>query len=248
MSNLHRISIAIIAKNAMKTIAGTLNSVTKFKEVVLLIDEESSDATEVMASQYSNVKIFRSRFTGFGEMKQKVVALTTNDWILSLDTDEVLSEELIHVLESINLEIDSVYCIKRNNCFKGRHIDACGWDNDFPIRLFNKTKTNFNDQKVHESIISYGMQTKKINQAIIHYSYESEIQLKEKAIKYARLFKEQNRNKSQLPTIFIYLKTASRFVRDFLFKKGFLYGSDGFVISKYNALGVYWKYQKGDFL
>lgn len=246
MNNLQFISIAVIAKNAMKTIAGLLNSVVKFKEVVLLIDEESSDATEVIASQYTNVKIFHGSFTGFGEMKQKVVALTTNEWILSLDADEVLSEELIQKLNSLKLDIETVYRIKRNNCYKGRHIDACGWDNDFPIRLFNKTRTNFNDRKVHESINSYGMHIQKISQAIIHYSYDSEAQLKDKAIKYATLFKKQNENKKQLPAYFIYLKVASRFVRDFIFRKGFLYGSDGLVISKYNALGVYWKYQNDD--
>ena len=240
MNSNSYITVTIIAKNAASTIGATLDSVKEFNQVILLIDEDSNDETENISLKYANAKIFRNSFYGFGEMKQNAVSYSTNEWIFSLDADEVLSNELIEHIKSLELDPNTVYAIKRNNCYKGRHIEACGWDNDYPIRLFNKNKTNFNHKKVHEHIVTDGMNIVKISQPIIHYSYENENQLREKALRYAKLYKEQHQK--HLLLLIVYIKTGARFLRDFIFRRGFLYGKVGYIISKYNALGVYWKY------
>ena len=87
-------SVVIMAKNAQETIALSLDSLKVFNEVVLYLND-STDNTEEIAKKYANVKIIKGTFIGFGETKNKAAEYAQNEWILSLDSDEILTPELI---------------------------------------------------------------------------------------------------------------------------------------------------------
>ena len=105
---LSKISVTILAKNAQKTLYECLKSVERFDEVILL-DNKSSDKTVEIAKQFGNVKIYQSEFIGFGALKNLAISYAKNDWILSLDSDEVLESELIEEIASIQLQ-EGEYC------------------------------------------------------------------------------------------------------------------------------------------
>jgi glycosyltransferase involved in cell wall biosynthesis len=243
MVRFNHISVVIIAKNAAVTIKQCLESCKDFGEVIVVIDSGSTDDTLSLCQSYSNAVTSTHPFLGFGKMKQYAATLASNDWILSLDADEVLSPTLIEELSSIDLDPQSVYGIKRFNHYKGRHIDACGWNNDYPKRIYHRQYTDFSDQEIHESIKMQGMKLVKLNGPILHYAYDNESQLKEKAERYARLYAKENYRKKHATLLTAYYKSAFVFIKDYVLRKGIEYGKDGYTISKYNALGAFLKYK-----
>ena len=88
------ITATVLTKNNEKTLRATLDSLSKFPEVILL-DSGSEDQTLEIAKEYPNVKTFTTSFLGFGPMHNYATKLASHDWILSIDSDEVVTEPLV---------------------------------------------------------------------------------------------------------------------------------------------------------
>lgn len=239
MNVFQNVSVVIIAKNAELHIEKCLKSIQSFQDVVITLDMESTDNTEQIISKYPYVKLFRHSFIGFGPLKNAACKLAKNDWILSLDSDEEMTREFENILTSLSLNDNVVYAVKRKNYYKGRIINGCGWENDFPVRLFNRSKTGFNNNMVHEFIIEDGLKKIKLSEGINHFPYVDRTHLMQKASYYASLTTLKNQNSFFKK----YFNSAFRFFRDYIIKRGFLYGKDGFDICRANAYGVYLKYK-----
>ena len=206
-----------------------------FDEIIVL-DNGSSDNTIEIAKTFANVKIFTSPFIGFGPLKNLAASYASNDWIFSLDSDEVVSEGLIQ--EILNLAFDKdVYFVPRLNNFFGKNIKTCGLYPDYTIRLFNKNKTKFNDVQVHESVqITKNYEYLRCD--ICHNAYENIEEFITKQNRYSSL---NHKKKNLLKALFNPYWT---FFRIYFLKRGFLDGWHGFVIAKLYAQYTFWKYIK----
>lgn len=243
----HKISVTILVKNAQSTLKECLESVRDFDEIILL-DNGSTDRTLQIAREfnesYKNLRIEQSAFIGFGALKNLAVSFAKNEWILSLDSDEVLEKDALREINALNLEQNQIYALPRKNLYRGEWIKACGWYPDFVWRIFNKNFTRFNDNAVHESVmIPPTAQKIHLKGAIKHYACSGLTQIFEKVQKYSTLYATQNADKHSTP-----LKAFNHglftFTRDYFFRKGIFYGYKGFVISLCNALGTFCKYIK----
>lgn len=240
---LCKISVTILAKNAQKTLFECLKSVERFDEVILL-DNQSSDETVAIAKQFSNVKIYQSEFIGFGALKNLAISYAKNDWILSLDSDEVLEDELVNEIDSLNLQEGEYYSFLRKNFYQGEWIKGCGWHPDWVKRIFNKKEICFENALVHEGLkIPKGFRERRLNGAIKHCSFEDISHLLDKMQRYSSLWADQNTHRSSSP-FGASMRGLWVFLRNYFFKRGFLYGYKGFVISICNALGAFFKYMK----
>ncbi|MCX2683748.1 glycosyltransferase [Campylobacter sp. MIT 21-1685] len=245
--NLKNISVIIIVKNAEKTLQKCLQSLKNFDEIVLL-DNGSTDSTLEIAKEYNekfdNLKVFHSKFIGFGALRNLAISYTKNDFILSIDADEVLEISTKEELETVHLKDNSIIALPRKNLYKNEWIKACGWSPDFVYRIFNKKFTQFNKSLIHESvIIPSNAEIVKFQNGLKHYAYDSIDTLLEKCQRYSSLWAQQNVKKksSMIESV---VRSGWKFFRDYFFKKGFLYGYKGFMISVCNALGVFFKYAK----
>lgn len=239
-----KISVTILAKNAQKTLRACLESVKEFDEVILL-DNKSTDQTQEIAKEFKNVKIYESEFIGFGALKNLAISYATNDWIFSLDSDEVVERELLDELKALRLEKEKYYSFLRKNYYGDMWIKGCGWHPDWVKRLFCKQEIVFKNDLVHE-----GLEIPKIckevrlkSGGIKHYSFENIDGLLDKLQRYSTLWAMQNIKKKSSPFGAL-LRGFWTFVRNFLFKRGFVYGYRGFVISVCNGLGAFFKYMK----
>src|SRR5262245_36827039 len=106
------ISITILTKNSQNTLKATLESLKTFPEV-LVYDTGSTDNTLLLAESFSNVKIHQGNFQGFGPTHNTASSLTTHDWILSIDSDEILSPSLIEEIHKLSLDTNCIYEIPR---------------------------------------------------------------------------------------------------------------------------------------
>lgn len=241
-----KISVCILVKNAQDTIKECLESLQGFDEIILL-DNQSSDDTLKIANEFKNkfgnLKIYSSEFIGFGPLKNLAISYASNDWIFSIDSDEVLELSALKELENLELNPNTIYAMPRKNLYKGEWIKACGWHPDFVLRLFNKTKTKFNSNFVHESLEVGNLNVVKLKNGLRHYAYDNISVLIDKMQKYSTLWARQNRCKSSTMASAV-LHGGWKFIRDYFFKSGFMYGYKGFVISFCNALGAFFKYAK----
>ncbi len=239
---IENISCVIIVKNAAATIDATLGSLKSFENVVLY-DNGSRDETLEIAKKYSNVTVFQGKFFGFGETKNLACSFAKNDWVLSLDEDEVLSDEFIKNLISIELNDKNIYTILRQNYYRDIHVKYC-WGNDIIVRLFNKTKTCFTDRKVHEKIIEKGFNIVQIKGFVMHFPYSTITDFIIKTDRYSTIFAIDNKNKKKSSPFKAFYRALFYFVKMYFFKLGFLDGYIGLLISVSGANGVFFKYLK----
>ena len=239
----NKISVTILTKNSSKYLSECLKSVECFDEIIVL-DNGSSDNTIEIAKTFANVKIFTSPFIGFGPLKNLAASYASNDWIFSLDSDEVVSEGLRQEILNTKFEEHTIYEFERLNHYDGKIVTCCGWSPDKVLRIYNKNATSYNDAQVHESIIKNNMKIVKIDGKLIHYSFDSVESLLDKLQRYSTLWAEQNRFKRSSSITKATMRSLFAFFKNFILQKGFLCGKEGFLISVCNALGVFFKYTK----
>lgn len=249
MNNAGKISACIIVKNAQKTLKECLESVRDFDEIILL-DNGSTDRTLQIAQEfnatYKNLRVKQSEFIGFGALKNLCVSFAKNEWILSLDSDEVLESSALHEINALNLEPNQIYALPRKNLYNGEWIKACGWYPDFVWRIFNKNFTRFNDNAVHESVmIPTNAQKIHLKGAIKHYAFANIDSIIAKMNRYtSQSAQEKLKNGKKTSFFSAFARLHFVFFKDYFLRKGFLYGYKGFIVALLNALGAFFRYAK----
>jgi glycosyltransferase involved in cell wall biosynthesis len=237
------ISVTILTKNNEETIGSVLEACSSFNEVVIL-DTGSTDATLEMAQIYPNVKVFKSPFIGFGPLHNLAASYATNEWILSIDSDEVLTKELSDEILALSLDPRCVYSFPFNNYFNGKHIKSCGWYPDRHTRLYCKTQTSFTEDHIHEKIDAKNLSEVRLTSPVNHYSYRSISDFLKKMENYSTLFAEQNAHKKRSSFSKALLHGGFAFIKTYIIKQGFKAGHEGYLISVYNAQTAFYKYLK----
>ncbi len=238
-----KISVTILTKNSQKYIKECLESLRDFDEIIVL-DNGSSDETIEIAKSFENVKLIEHKFIGFGALKNLAIEKAKNEWILSIDSDEILSSKLLESIKNLELKDKNiVYEISRLNHYKKKPIKCCGWYPDRVLRLFNRKYTKFSDVLVHESLIKKDdTQVEKLNGFLLHYPFENATELIEKMQRYSTLYAKESKKKST-PTKAFFRATFA-FFKNYILQRGFLCGYEGLLISISNANGVFYKYIK----
>lgn len=238
------ISITILTKNSSETLRETLDALHGFSEV-LVLDTGSTDATLDIAKSYPNVRIIQEQFRGFGKTHNLASKLASSDWILSIDSDEIVSPELAKEILALTLDKKNVYSLDRHNYFNGKWMKCCsGWYPDPVVRLYNRAATRFTDDDVHEKVIADNLRIIPLRGRLLHTPYRGIESFLSKMQLYSTLFAEQNAGKKRSSLGKALLHASTAFIKNYFFKRGFLGGKEGFIISLYNAHTTYYKYLK----
>lgn len=228
-----KISVTIITKNEEENIEDCLRSVSWADEIVV-VDSESTDRTLEIARNYTD-KVVKRKWEGYADQKTFALELTKNDWVLSLDADERCTEELEEEIKKLNSEDISGFFIKRDNFFLGKRINGCGWGNDFQLRLFNKSNVKLTDRKVHEGFVVDG-KTAKLKSSMLHFSYRNLHDAMIKINNYSTLEAEEKYKKKKVSGKSIFFKPFIGFIQHFFFRKGYLDGVHGLMVSLMHAI------------
>lgn len=242
-----KLTTVIITLNEEQNIGRCLASVRDFSDEIVVIDSLSTDKTEEVCSEFG-VRFVKQKWLGYSEQKNLGNNLASNDWIFSIDADEAVSSELNKsILELKNQEIDDdkAFIVNRLTNYCGKWIRHCGWYPDSRIRLWNRKVGRWVGD-IHE-VIDFQKDTKNsvLKGDLLHYSYkniEDHIRI---ANKYTSLIAQEKFKKGKKSSfVKMYLSPPFAFVRDFIFKGGFLDGKRGFAICRINAFSTYLKYLK----
>lgn len=235
------ITVTILTKNSAKSLHRTLETLQSFAEV-LVYDTGSEDETQKIANTFHNVRWIDGYFDGFGPTHNRASSEAKFDWILSIDSDEWLSPDLLTEINRIRLDPHCVYELRRQNFFQGRWIWSCGWYPDWQKKLYHRGHTQFSSAMVHESINSEGMKRIRLQSYLRHEPYRSIEDFMAKMQHYSSLFAKQSQKKSS-PLIAVG-HAIFTFFRSYMLKRGFMQGYEGWFISCYNAHCAFYKYLK----
>ena len=242
MIKIRHISCVMIVKDAEQTLSLVLDSLKAFDDVVIY-SNNSTDKTDKIATSYKNVNLIKGDFLGFGPTKNLAASYAKNEWIFSLDADEVLSNKFIDSLSKIALDDTTLYTIFRENYYKNQHIKHC-WGNDIIIRIYKRTKTSFTDKKVHEKIIKDGFNILNIAGSIKHYPYSNITDFIKKLDRYSSIYAQDNVGKKKSSPTKALFNGFFSFFKTYFLKRGFLDGYAGLVIAFSHMATNFYKYIK----
>jgi len=237
------ISAIVLTRNSAKTLANTLKSLKDLKEIIVL-DTGSTDASKEIAKSFANTRLYEHSFSGFGAARLLAMEYASFPWVLSIDSDEILSQKALEELLAKKLTLTKVYSFPFHNYFNGRFIQCCGWYPDRHIRLFPKDKARFSSDFVHEKVLYEGLEEEKLSSPIEHYSYGQISDFLDKMQRYSSLFAKQNQYKQPSSLGKALWHGCFAFFKSYILKRGFLGGQEGFIISLYNSQTAYYKYLK----
>jgi len=242
-----QLSAVIITYNEERNIARCLDSLKDLADEIVVVDSYSTDATVEICTSYG-AKVFQHKFEGHIQQKNYAVEKASFESILSLDADEVLSEELRRSIAAAKSAWNyDGYEMNRLTNYCGSWIKHGGWYPDRKLRLFNKRKGKWTGVNPHDRYTMNDAQAPvgELSGDILHYSYYS-ISDHLKQVDYfteisARVLFEQGRKASLARLI---IAPGFRFFRDYVLKCGFLDGYNGFVVCKVSSYAVFLKYAK----
>jgi len=237
------VSAVMIVKNGARTIRRSLESLREFDDIIVY-DNGSSDGTQTIAAEFPNVRLIEGEFDGFGTTKNRAASYALHDWVLIIDSDEVVDAELLLSLQSESLDPKTIYIVNFLAYYKEIPIRHCGWNNQKIRRLYNKSITRFNDNFVHENIIDDGMKKITIAGNMKHYSYMSISDFIVKLDRYSTLFATDNVGKKSSSPAKAFFNGLYSFFRTYILKRGFLDGYAGLIIAFSHMATNFYKYIK----
>jgi len=243
---MQKLSVVIVCKNGAKVISETIKSFAGLTDDILIYDNGSTDGTQEIVKQ-SKAKLVEGSWEGFGKTKNKGNELAKYNWILSLDADEGIDEELKKNLLQLDLtDVLKVYEFRFKNFLGNTWLRFGEWGSDRHIRLFNRQKIKWDDAEVHESLIIPGGAEKIATTGyVLHKTAATIKEYEEKMKNYATLnakkYFKQGKTTGELK---IFFSAVFSFIKNYFFKLGFLDGKTGFHCARINAGYTFLKYKK----
>ncbi len=231
--------------NEQNNIVDCIRSLQRVCDEVVVTDSFSKDDT-VKLAQEAGAKVYLHEYIGDGLQKNLALPYAKNRWVLSIDADERLSDELVDAIQKMDFDKTSYdgFALRRRNYVGKRWIKCCRWYPDYLVRLFRKDKLQFAELKQHAYVPTTN--TCQLKADIIHYRYKNIDQL----------FAKPERNYSTRGAKILFLKGKkanaltpllhgfSAFVVNYFFRGGILGGLDGYILSKSIAHNSFMKYAK----
>ncbi|HOP00226.1 MAG TPA: glycosyltransferase family 2 protein [Bacteroidales bacterium] len=243
---MSEISAVIIAYNEEQFIERCLASLKDVADEIVVVDSLSTDNTASICSRY-NVKFCTRPFEGYVQQKTYATSLASFPWVLSIDADEALSEELRRSILDIknNLNADG-YIFNRLNNYCGKWIRHSRWYPDRHLRLFNREKGRWTGINPHDFFrLNRNCRTKRLKGDLLHWYYSSIEEHVEKmnsfsSIGASELFRLGRKAGACTPHIHL----VWSFFRSYILRGGFLDGQLGYTGCMISAMGSFLKYAK----
>ncbi len=239
------IAAVVITRNEEKNLAACLDSLAWVDELIV-VDAESTDRTAELARRYTP-RVFVRRWPGYGLQKNFAMEQAAADWILIVDADERVSEELRDEIGAVlNEERPPVaYRIPRRNFYYGRWIRGAGQYPDPQLRLVRRGHGRYNDLPVHEHLEVEGP-VADLQGHLDHQTHPTILSHELKIERYSTLAAEERIRAGRPEAAWYHLLVNPlwTFLKVYLLRGGFRDGMTGFLFSAFSAAHVLIKYAK----
>ncbi|MDP2939867.1 MAG: glycosyltransferase family 2 protein [Candidatus Omnitrophota bacterium] len=237
MADKLALTVVVLTKNEQDNIAECLNSVFGWTDEIIVVDDESSDKTREIANNFTD-KVFIRKMDVEGIQRNWAYSQAKNEWVLSLDADEMVSAQLQEEI-SLVLKNNTMYngfSIPLRNYIGNYWVKHSGWYPASKLRLFKKDKFQYEEVEVHPRAFLEGKES-RLTKDIIHKGYPNLehffASLNRQTTLEAKKWITTNRHMSLGRAIW---RTIDRFIRSFFVKKGYKDGFVGFMIAFFASL------------
>ncbi len=241
---MNPLSICVITLNEEHDLPRLLKSVEGLDDEIVVVDSGSTDRT-VEIARAAGARVLTRGWTNYGDQKNFATAQASWDWILLLDADEEISEELrASIVQWKSAEPEfHVYEMARRTWFLGAWIHHSRWYPDWQRRLFDRRVACFSGA-IHESL-QFAGEAGRLKGDILHYTVDSLEEQGQKREQYSTLlakamFGRGRRNWRAAK----WFGAPWTWFHYFVLGAGFLDGYRGFVIARAAAYTVWQKYSK----
>jgi glycosyltransferase involved in cell wall biosynthesis len=223
---MNKVSAVIITKNEEENLKDCLDSLQWVDEIVV-IDSYSDDNTIEIAKRYTN-QVYKNEWSGYAQQRNYGANIASHNWIISIDADERISEELANeIRETLSNPKYVAYNIPMQNYVFNRWMKHSGLGKQYHIRLYNKTLCKW-DSLIHEDIETNG-EVGKLNHKMLHLAYKNVSELMYKIDKYTDLEAEKLVASKKNPSLIKFiLYPPVIFIYKYFYQQGFRDGVAGF--------------------
>ncbi len=239
-----RLSLIVITKNEEAAIERCLQSAAGIADEIVVVDSGSTDRTLEIAGEFGAKILQPGDWPGFGPQKQRAQDAASGEWILSLDADEWIEEDLLREILDVlrDPSAASGYRMPRRNRFIGKIVRFGGWWPDYVLRLYRREKGRFNGNQVHESVVVDG-EVRTLKHPIEHNTIVSAEDAEGKVERYSEIAARELLARGRTSSAFAAkLRGAAAWLRSFVLQLGFLDGKTGLRVARYQARYTYKKW------
>ncbi len=240
-----KISACIISFNEEKKIEDCLKSLQGVADEIVVVDSLSTDRTLEIAARYTD-RIYHQAFLGHIEQKNLAVEKARYDWILSLDCDERLSDELRQSIlrQKDRLDDADAWRMARKTFYVYRWLHHC-WYPDIKVRLFNRKTAHWGGTNPHDHVVCEGGNIVRLEGDIHHYSFDSLSDHLKTIDHFTEIGAREMVRRNKRVHLWSPLSHASwTFIKLYVLKRGFLDGFAGLTVSVLSWMHVFVKYSK----
>jgi hypothetical protein len=239
---MEKISAILITLNEEKNLEACLDGI-RWVDEIIVVDCGSRDRTREIALKYTEKFHYRA-WESFSRQKAHALALASNEWVLSLDADERVTEELAEEIRQAagSATLDG-YLLKRANYFLGKLMTGTGWQHDYQMRLFRKSRAAITERLVHEGFEIDGT-VGRLSNPLKHFTYTSLSGAFQKMNEYSSLEAIEYAGSRKSSGGAIFLHPLSAFLRSYVSRKGYRDGMHGLVLSLINSATTMLLYMK----
>lgn len=233
---MNALTVVILTKNEEGCIEDALRSLKGWADEIIVVDDESTDATVEIARRYTD-KVFLKKMDVEGAHRNWAYAQAKNDWVLSLDADEKVTDELkAEIPSAIACGGFAAYSIPLRNYIGDYWVRYGGWYPASKVRLFKKDKFRYEEVEVHPRVFIDGL-CGHLKSDIVHKGYP-DIEhflssVNRQSTLEARKWISTGRKMSPARAIW---RIGDRFMRRYLRKKAYKDGLYGFVVAYFDSL------------
>jgi glycosyltransferase involved in cell wall biosynthesis len=242
-----RISAAIITLDEERNIGRCLESLTGVADEVVVLDSGSRDGTERICREHGAVFACQP-WLGYGPQKNAAVERATHPWVLSLDADEALSDELRGSIRRLKEEgpAADAYEVSRLNWYCGRFLRHSGWYPDRKVRLWRRGAARWADASIHElAVVTPGARVGRLAGDLLHYTILDRDQHLRTIERFTTLSAEALLREGRAGQAWKrFVSPAASFLRGYVLKLGFLDGRAGWDVCRLSAYAAWLKYDK----
>jgi len=239
-----RLSVIITTFNEEINVADCIRSVL-WADEILLVDSFSTDRTVEIAREFP-VTILQREYFGSAAQKNWAIDRVRHDWVLIVDADERVPEELAREILTLLAAQPSAngFYIRRENLFVDEVIRHSGWSTDKVVRLFRRDKGRYPNRRVHADLEIEGP-VPVLREAFLHYTFRTFEQYFPKFLNYAEWGAAQAfRDGRRAGVAELVFRPVWRFLRTYVLQLGILDGKHGLVLCSLQAFGVFLKYAR----
>ena len=237
-----RVSVVIPTLNEAEHLPGALASVDWADEVIV-VDGGSTDET-VSLARATGARVLVVEGRTIAAQRNAGIAAAHHHWILALDADERVTDELRATLAALAKSDGAqhtAFRVRSRNFHLGRELLHGPWGRDWKVRVFTRER-RFAEVRVHENLTSLS-EVGTLDGTLLHFPYRDLAHHVHKAAKYARWAAADLHERGRRARIHdLVVRPAWRFVRDYVVLGGWRDGAPGFVVTSVSSFSVFLKY------